>query len=377
MAGLAEQLDANHKQAAITQQALRNNRRVIRHNGGEPEPDDNAPHRVIRKKLNHSIVVEAPAAQSPVSNVPALPIALPHAAITASPLDLPAEHFSAGLDRRKQNRQVLMDWLRTALVEGSDFGRIHVVSRDRCQFARAGRVKDCAIPAHWSKPSLFKPGAEKITGMLGMTVHYPSLPAYETAVLSAVDIKTILMRCELRDAQGRVVAEGVGARSLTQDYGDINKSLKMAEKSAHIDATLRLAGLSEVFTQDIEDRAVIDGVGPDSESEAEAPARPEPVPRKARTAAKPPQKEPPPNPDADAEQGEERVNRKDVAAVRKRIRDYGFTEKRVLSWLYKTTQGTVTTLEQLSIQHCAALLKKLDQWAEAEKPADGQGGDHA
>lgn len=55
--------------------------------------------------------------------------------------------------------------------------------------------------------------------MLGMTVHYPSLPAYETAVLSAVDIKTILMRCELRDAQGRVVAEGVGARSLTQDYG--------------------------------------------------------------------------------------------------------------------------------------------------------------
>lgn len=111
MAGLAEQLDANHRQAAITQQALRNNRRVIRHNGGEPEPDDNAPHRVIRKKLNHSIVVEAPAAQSPVSNVPALPIALPHAAITASPLDLPAEHFSAGLDRRKQNRQVLMDWL--------------------------------------------------------------------------------------------------------------------------------------------------------------------------------------------------------------------------------------------------------------------------
>ena len=38
------------------------------------------------------------------------------------------------------------------------------------------------------------------------------------------------MRCELRDAQGHVVAEGVGARSLSQDYGDINKSLKMVEK---------------------------------------------------------------------------------------------------------------------------------------------------
>ncbi|MFZ4538161.1 hypothetical protein [Propionivibrio sp.] len=71
-------------------------------------------------------------------------------------------------------------------------------------------MKFCPDPNHWSKPSLFKPGAEKITGMLGMTVHYPSLPAYETAVLSSVDIKTILMRCELRDAQGHVVAEGVG-----------------------------------------------------------------------------------------------------------------------------------------------------------------------
>ena len=375
MAGLAEQLDANHKQAAITQQALRNNRRVLRHGGGEAEPDDNESHRVIRKKLNHSIVV-APVAQLAASEAHALPTAHPHTAITVSPLDLPTEQFKAGLDRRKQNRQLLMDWLRTALVEGSDYGRIHVVSRDRCQFARAGRVKSCTDTSHWSKPSLFKPGAEKITGMLGMTVHYPSLPAYETAVLSAVDIKTILMRCELRDAQGRVVAEGVGARSLTQDYGDINKSLKMAEKSAHIDATLRLAGLSEVFTQDIEDRAVIDDVGPDNEIKAETPAAPEPVTRKAKTTARSPKKEPPPNPDADAEPAEELVNRKDVAAVRKRIRDYGFTEKRVLSWLFKTTQGTVTTLEQLSIQYCAALLKKLDQWAEAESQADGHGDDH-
>ena len=43
MAGLAEQLDANHKQAAITQQALRNNRRVIRHGGAKQEPDDTEP----------------------------------------------------------------------------------------------------------------------------------------------------------------------------------------------------------------------------------------------------------------------------------------------------------------------------------------------
>jgi hypothetical protein len=89
--------------------------------------------------------------------------------------------------------------------------------------------------------------------MLGVTVHYPTLNAYEQAALQGIEPKAILLRCELREASGRVVAEGVGARSLAQDGGDLNKSLKMAEKSAMIDATLRMAGLSEVFTQDLED----------------------------------------------------------------------------------------------------------------------------
>ena len=47
--------------------------------------------------------------------------------ISANPLDLPAETFQAGLDRRKQNRSSLMAWIREALIEGSDFGKIHVV----------------------------------------------------------------------------------------------------------------------------------------------------------------------------------------------------------------------------------------------------------
>jgi hypothetical protein len=168
--------------------------------------------------------------------------------VSASPLDLPAEVFRAGLDRRKENRAALMEWIRAALVEGVDYGRIHVVSKDKC---RAG--KHCTNATHFSKPSLFKPGAEKICGMLGVGVHFPTLHDYEQAALHGVELHNVIIRCEIRDAAGHVVADGVGARSLKQDYGDINKALKMAEKSAHIDATLRMAGLSEVFTQDLED----------------------------------------------------------------------------------------------------------------------------
>ncbi len=170
------------------------------------------------------------------------------AVISANPLDLPAATFSEGLDRRKANRAALMAWVRDALIDGVDFGKIHIVHKSKCT---AG--KDCKNPAHFSKPSLFKPGAEKICGMLGVTVRYPTLSDYEKAALSGANLNQIIIRCEILDASGRVVADGIGARTLAQDNGDINKALKMAEKSAHIDATLRMAGLSEVFTQDIED----------------------------------------------------------------------------------------------------------------------------
>jgi hypothetical protein len=194
----------------------------------------------------------------------------------ASPLDLPTTVFQAALERRKTNRVALLEWIRAALVEGVDYGRIHSMGKSKCQYAAKGMAEQCPDPKHWSKPSLWKPGAEKICGMLGVSVHYPTLQDYEQAALQGVDIKTVIIRCELRDATGRAIADGIGARSLTQDYGDLNKALKMAEKSAHIDATLRMAGLSEVFTQDLEDlqNQRQQGQGKERNDRAETEAKP-------------------------------------------------------------------------------------------------------
>jgi hypothetical protein len=187
-------------------------------------------------------------------------------ASAVSPLDLPAEVFRAGLDRRKANRAALLEWIRSALVEGVDYGRIHTLGKNKCPLAAQGRASECLDPKHWSRPSLFKPGAEKICGMLGVTVAYPALSEYEQAALRGAEIKCVLLRCVLLDAQGRAIADGMGARLLDQDYGDLNKALKMAAKSAHIDAALRMAGLSEVFTQDIEDMR-----GPEREASQAVP----------------------------------------------------------------------------------------------------------
>lgn len=165
-----------------------------------------------------------------------------------NPLDMEPETFSAGLARRKANRKSLVEWVRENLVQGVDFDRIHIVGKGRCPHGN-----QCTNLAHFSKPCLFKPGAEKICGMMGVTVTFPTLCDYEAACVAGTKLTHILLRCEIRNAAGATVAEGVGARNLEQDYQDLNKSLKMAEKSAMIDATLRMGGLSEVFSQDVDD----------------------------------------------------------------------------------------------------------------------------
>ena len=155
--------------------------------------------------------------------------------MVVNPLDAIPTEFRAGLDRRKENRNTLMDWIRSSLVEGRDFGSI-------------------TIRGQKSKPSLLKPGAEKIAGMLGLIPCFPNLSEYENSAITGQPVDVIILKCELRNQIGEVVGEGVGARSTEkQDNGDLNKSLKMASKSAMIDATLRCAGISEVFTQDIEE----------------------------------------------------------------------------------------------------------------------------
>ena len=193
-----------------------------------------------------------------------------------SPMDYPVERFSQALERRDLNRQALLKWIQTNLKTGIDFGQIHVVGKDKCLLAKEGKAYECMNPRHWSKPSLWKPGAEKICGMLGLIPRFPNLNEYENAVLRGEDLKVIILKCELRTGSSFVAAEGTGARRVAQDNGDINKSLKMAEKSAHIDATLRVAGLSELFTQDLEDMVGRQEIQAEGGNQDQPPAQPVP-----------------------------------------------------------------------------------------------------
>lgn len=121
------------------------------------------------------------------------------------------------------------------LVAGSDYGII-----PRC-----------------SKPSLLKPGAEKILNYLGLIAR--------TEVVNRVEDYNIGFFCYeckvfLIDFNGIIKGEGVGITNTREGkyaksnaYSVQNVVLKMAKKRALVDAALNVGNLSARFTQDVED----------------------------------------------------------------------------------------------------------------------------
>lgn len=158
----------------------------------------------------------------------------------------------------------------------------------RVQEAIAGALKsgqDFDVIPGTNKPTLLKPGAEKILMMFGLTSEYEIVESIEDwnkgvfaytvrCVLSKNGIKITegLGSCNSKEDKYRYrwvreseVPIGVDPSTLKSNqygklrieneeiYSQVNTLLKMAKKRAQVDATLTVASLSEVFTQDMED----------------------------------------------------------------------------------------------------------------------------
>ena len=91
-----------------------------------------------------------------------------------SPMDLPVDRFTRALARREENRRALLSWIRNNLTQGIDFGRIHGVGKNKCRYAQEGRAHECDNPHHWSKPSLWKPGAERFAVCSDLSPAFPT-----------------------------------------------------------------------------------------------------------------------------------------------------------------------------------------------------------
>lgn len=144
-----------------------------------------------------------------------------------------------------EQRKLIQEFIQENLVEGVDYGKIHVI--DSCPDEKRARGT-CTKDYHFSKSILFKPGQEKIFSLFGITDELvKDQDAYDVLqVPGMVAYKCIMWRGKNR------VGEGRGAATLSESQNKPNSCIKKAEKRARMDAVLSL-GFSAYFTQDLDD----------------------------------------------------------------------------------------------------------------------------
>lgn len=100
------------------------------------------------------------------------------------------------------------------------------------------------------RKSLGKAGAEKLATIYSLVATF----ARDTETIESFKSINGLVAfvCTLTHS-GETTGQGRGAAVLEANGNDANKTVKMAQKSAFIDAVIRSTGLSDIFTSDLED----------------------------------------------------------------------------------------------------------------------------
>lgn len=190
-----------------------------------------------------------------------------------------------------ENNLMVTQQSQFSLIDSVDIGTIQATMNKIATFQAVVQksLKDGhdfgVVAGAGSKPTLLKPGGEKICMMFGLNPEYDFLEKTENYKdgFFAYNIKCTLFRngqpvsqgvgnCNSMEKKYRyinvdVVPDGVEAvEEITNRYGQVkykipnphiadlvNTILKMSKKRAFIDAVLQVASLSDVFTQDLEE----------------------------------------------------------------------------------------------------------------------------
>lgn len=138
------------------------------------------------------------------------------------------KQFKAGVDDLLSKRDYFIAQVFPKLVLNQDY----FIIKDKKSLAKGGAEKLASI--YLFRAEFFKD--DEMLAMIG-----------ETKGLIA--LKCLLYK------NGEVVGEGRGADTVARNQGDPNKAIKMAQKRAYVDAVIRTTGLSDIFTQDLEDES--------------------------------------------------------------------------------------------------------------------------
>ncbi len=148
-----------------------------------------------------------------------------------------------------------------AIIDTVEVAQVEATMKKISQFQKVVQSTlhqnhDYGIVPGTDKPTLLKPGAEKILMMMGLQSEFEIVDSTRDFEKGFFQYQ---VRCKLFRGD-MLITEGLGScntrerKYLKMDpYTMDNTVLKMAKKRALVDAALLVASLSDVFTQDLED----------------------------------------------------------------------------------------------------------------------------
>jgi hypothetical protein len=163
-------------------------------------------------------------------------------------LSISTKEMKNFLKEETEKRKILEEYITQNLKSGVDFGTIDIKYKDK-QTGEGKVIK--------SKPTLLKPGAEKICSLL----HLKPKWRIDHEMISIIGKGEIPFICDLvKESTGEWNGEGRGSCSISEKTKDEktnnNSAIKIAKKRAMVDAILNVAALSDRFSQDLEDKDV-------------------------------------------------------------------------------------------------------------------------
>jgi len=148
------------------------------------------------------------------------------------------EQFKKRTEDTKQKIEIMNEFIRSQMKRGADYGQ---------------------IPGFGNKNTLFKAGAEKLEQIFGLTHEYEELKNN----IDPEDKEIVMYRykCKLYKKGTNIqLGEGIGSANSKEPnrrnqnvYGIMNTIDKIAQKRAFVAAIISVCGVSNQFTQDLED----------------------------------------------------------------------------------------------------------------------------
>jgi len=148
-----------------------------------------------------------------------------------------------------------------SIIDTVSINQIQMIMQKITQFQKViqdnmRQNHDYGIVPGTNKPTLLKPGAEKILVLLGLRSEFEIVDSTRDFQNGFFQYQ---VRCKLY-REDMLITEGLGScntkekKYINQDPFSIdNTILKMAKKRALVDAALLVGSLSDIFTQDLED----------------------------------------------------------------------------------------------------------------------------